>query len=177
MRKLLLILLILAICFFSIDFALAVAVKVRPAQMQMEARPGILAKKEITVENPGNNVALFEVYADDFSERIKLRPESFTLQPGEQQKVVLEVKSQETGIFSTMVSVLAKPLSGRKFRANSGVKIPLQVRISEKKTNMFLASLYPFRFSIHLASAVIILLLILGMLKCRQRPRFFYKRA
>lgn len=145
--------------------AWAAALKVRPAELNIEIPYGNLAREELMIENPGNNVALFEVYPDNFSDWIKVKPESFTLEQGEKQKVILEVENKEAGVFSTMISVVAKPLSGRKFQANSGIKIPLQVRISEAKTNVFLASLYPFRLPVHLASAVIILLLILGLVK------------
>lgn len=161
------ILLILIVSLFAANFTWAAALKVQPAEIEIEVVRGVLAEEELMIENPGDNVALFEVYPDNFSDWIKVRPESFTLEQGEKQKVVLEIKNQEAGVFSTMISVVAKPLSGRKFQANSGIKIPLEVRISKAKTSMFLASLYPFRFSIHLMSAVIILLLILGLVKYR----------
>ncbi len=159
------ILLILIVSLFAANFAWAAALKVRPASIKVEIPYGVLAKTELMIENPGNNVALFEVYPDNFSDWIRIKPESFTLEQGEKQRVILEIKNQEAGVFSTMISVVAKPLSSRKFQANSGIKIPLQVRISKAKTSVFLASLYPFRLSIHLVSAVMILLLILGLVK------------
>jgi len=108
--------------------------------MKVEISPGVLSKKEITVENPGENVSLFEVYLDDFSDWIKAKPESFVLEGGNSQKVILELKSRETGLFSTMISVVAKPLSERKFKANSGVKIPLEIRIAKKEKTALLAA-------------------------------------
>ena len=139
MRKILLILIIVS--FLIAGFAEAVALKVRPSEIKIETNLGILAKEEMIIENPGGNVALFEVYLDDFSDWIKIKPESFILESGESQKVILEIKNEERGIFSTMISVVARPLSERKFKANSGVKIPLEVRSTEREKIPFLAAI------------------------------------
>jgi len=125
--------------FLVVDSAQAIAVKVRPSEIKIEVEAGILAKEEITVENPDNNVALFEVYLDNFSNWVRVKPESFILEGGKSQKVVLEIENKKTGIFSTMVSVVAKPLSERKFKANSGIKIPLEVRVVKGERINFLA--------------------------------------
>jgi len=107
----------------------AAAIKIQPSEIKIEAEAGVLVEKEIIVENPDNNIALYEVYVDNFSNWIKIKPESFTLESGGSQKVVLKIQNQETGIFSTMLSAVARPLSARQFKANSGVKVPLEIKI------------------------------------------------
>jgi hypothetical protein len=117
----------------------AVAIKAIPSEIKIKTESGTLIKKELLIENPSATVALYEVYVDNFSDWIKVKPESFTLESGESQKIVLEIKNEENGIFSTTISAVARPLSQRKLKANSGVKIPLEVRISERE-GVFLAS-------------------------------------
>ncbi len=137
-RKILLILIIIS--FLAANSVQAVAVKVKPSEIKIEANAGVLIEHEIIIENPGENVALFEVYLDNFSDWIKAKPESFVLESGEMQKVILEIKNEEIGVFSTMISVVAKSLSERKFKANSGVKIPLEIRVIQREESNFLAA-------------------------------------
>ncbi|MCP6718793.1 MAG: hypothetical protein KJI71_00995 [Patescibacteria group bacterium] len=120
----------------------AVAVKVEPSELRIETNFKTHFKEEIIVENPDNNVALYEVYLDNFSDWIKVEPESFILESEDSQTVILEIDSKEKGVFSTTISVVAKPLSGRKFKANSGVKIPLEVRVVEGEKETLLATVY-----------------------------------
>lgn len=123
-------------------FVQAVALKVSPAEIAVEAGLGQIIEKQIIVENPNDNVALYEVYADNFSDWIKLSPASFVLEAGQTKKVAVEVQAKGQGLFSTNLSVLAKPLSGNAVRANSGVKIPLVLKITEPRNNHFTAALF-----------------------------------
>ena len=134
------ILILAAIFLFTASSVIAVSIKVSPSEVKIETNAS-LTKKEIIIENPGNSVALFEVYLDNFFDWVKIKPESFILEGGKSQKVILEIKNKETGIFSTTISVVAKPLSEREFKANAGVKIPLEIRISEEKAGFWSASL------------------------------------
>ena len=140
MKKISVILIIIS--FFIGGFAQAAAVKVKPSEVRAEVKSGVLARQEIIIENPDDNVAFYEVYLDNFSNWIKIKPESFILESGEFQQVVLEIENEETGVFSTVISVVAKPLSERKFKANSGVKIPLEIRIVKEEKSIFLASIF-----------------------------------
>lgn len=174
MRKILLILIIIS--FLAANFVQAVAVKVKPFEIKIEANAGVLTKQEIIVENPGENVALFEVYLDNFSNWIKVKPESFVLESGGLQKVTLEIKNEEIGAFSTMISVVAKSLSERKFKANSGVKIPLEIRVIQKEESNFLATIsqnikrfLDLKNLIFIFSIILVLLLAVIYIKRRKR--------
>lgn len=177
MKKILLILIIFS--FFVGGFVQAIAVKVKPSELKIEVRPGVLVKQEIIIENPDNNVAFYEVYLDNFSSWIKIKPESFILESGESQRVALEIKNKEMGVFSDMISVVAKPLSERKFKANSGVKISLEIRVSEKEKPYFLANISQI-FKLPLGPEAIIyifgLLLILILAGIWIRKRDISKR-
>ena len=129
----------IGISFLLVSFVYAVAIQIRPSQIKIEAEFGVLVKKEIFLENPTDKITLYEVYSDEFSEWVKITPASFTLESGEKKKVILELQKNEEGIFSTMISVIAKPLSQREFKTAAGVKIPLEIKISQKE--FFLAQL------------------------------------
>ncbi|MDI6591920.1 MAG: hypothetical protein QME61_03235 [Patescibacteria group bacterium] len=134
---------LITISLLAFNFVQATAIKVSPPEIKIETLQGILTKKEIMVENPANNVALYEVYVDNFSDWIKFKPESFTLESGKKQKVTLEIKNEENGIFSTMISVVAEPLSQQKFKVGPGVKIPLEIKISSRgDKGVFLATIF-----------------------------------
>jgi len=113
-------------------FVFAIGLKVKPNELNMQGTMGSVVRREIVVENPDNNVALFEVYPDNFSDWILVKPASFTLESGKSQKVILEVKAKETGVFFTDISVVAKPLADSRLAVNSGVKIPCHITISER---------------------------------------------
>ena len=170
MKKNLLILILIIISFFAVNSVKAVSVKVKPSEVKVETSASLF-KKEITIENPGNSVALFEVYLDNFSDWVKINPESFILEAGKSQKVILEIENKETGVFFTTISVVAKPLSEREFKANAGVKIPLEIRISEKSANLWLASLsenfkklFGNQQNLIYIFGVILILVLLGLL-------------
>jgi len=132
-------------CLFTWGFAKATALKVSPAELKIQTNIGLMAAKEIMVTNPDNNVALFSIYPDEFSDLIKTKPESFILESGQSQKVVVSAKNQQAGVFFTYISVVAKPLGEQKLKANSGVKIPIEIRISNNEnSSVFLASLANF---------------------------------
>lgn len=132
----------LAVFFLIANSAQATAIKIQPSEIKIEAEAGVLVEKKIIVENPDNNVALYEVYVDNFPNWIKIKPESFTLESGGSQKVVLKIQNQETGIFSTMLSAVARPLSERKFKAGSGVKVPLEIKIFKTNQEIFAAAIF-----------------------------------
>ncbi len=151
---------------FITDFVQAAAIKVFPSEVKIKTESGVLARGEITVENPTEDITLYEVYADDFSDWILSKPESFLLKGQEKQKVVLEIKNKDKGIFLTNISVVAKPLSERKFKIDSGVKIPLEIIISEREEG-FLSAKISQNFIDFLKSKnsiyIIILILIIVM--------------
>jgi hypothetical protein len=128
----------LFLVFIPLSFCLAVSLKVSPSEIEIKAQEGKKAEAEIIIENPGENVALFEVYPDDFSDLIKASPSSFTLEAGEKRGVILISQNKESGVFSTYLSVKASPLAGGKLSASSGVKIPLRVVIQERQASDFL---------------------------------------
>lgn len=134
------IILILAGVFLASNIS-ASALKITPSSVYLESTLEKTGQKVIIIENPGKNVALFEVFPDDFSDWISVFPASFTLNPGEKKEVSISVNPEKEGIYATSLSVVSKPLSEKGFQANAGVKIPLEIRVSEKKLGFWPASI------------------------------------
>ncbi|MBI2607966.1 MAG: hypothetical protein HYW51_04030 [Candidatus Doudnabacteria bacterium] len=111
----------------------AAGIDISPAKIDLETHKDQTAEQVITVANPTADVQVFEVYADDFKNLFTFTPASFTLEAGERKTVTLSFdgKSTDSALLSTNISVLATPLADARFNANTGVKIPTTVRISE----------------------------------------------
>jgi Flp pilus assembly protein TadB len=88
------------------------------------------ATVRIKVSNPSSDVAVFEVYPDDFAAAIKAIPSSFTLESGSEKYVTLAVKTAQEGRLSTLLSVVGRPLASNAFQAGSGVKVPLAITVA-----------------------------------------------
>lgn len=120
---------------------LAVGLQVKPAKVILETKKGELASARLTVFNSSEEVALFEVFPDDFITQIKISPASFILESGEFREVSASFSFRESGRIQTNLSVRASPLSKRSFNAIGGVKIPVEITII-KKTNFGAASAF-----------------------------------
>lgn len=131
---------LLAGVFWSLN-ASASALKVAPSSLNFEAIRAKAMQKVITVENPGQDAALFEIYPDDFSGWISVNPASFVLNPGDKKEVLVSANFKSEGIYAAFLSVVSKPLSQIKFETNAGVKIPLEIRVSKDKSGFWLASI------------------------------------
>ena len=114
----------------------AVGVAVNPAEVNMVAVVGEATTVRIKVTNPSSDVAVFEVYPDDFAAVIKVSPSSFTLESGAEKYVTIEVTIPQSGQLSTVLSVVARPLASNAFQAGSGVKVPLSIIAKEGSTGL-----------------------------------------
>ena len=126
---------------FLASSANASALKIAPSSVYIESVFSKTAQKVIIVENPAMDVAIFEVYPDNFSDQISIFPASFTLNPGEKMEVLVSVKSEKEGIYATYISVVSKPLSERGFQTKAGAKVPLEIRVQREKFGFWPASI------------------------------------
>jgi len=129
----------IAIFFLSASIVQAVGVSVVPSKLLIETQVNQFTKTIITVKNPSPVVGIYDVYIDDYEQWIKINPSSFTLESGETKKVELQIKSPGTGVFATQISAVAKPLSSREFQANTGLKIPFEIRVSASNSRLTLS--------------------------------------
>jgi len=109
----------------------AAGIQVSPSSLKFEIRAGEEAEKEIVVVNPAADVQIFEIFADEFSDLVKINVSSFTLEPNSKKTVSIKIdsksKNKNPGIYKTHLSVIAKPLLDSRFQANTGVKIPVLI--------------------------------------------------
>lgn len=149
----------------------AAAIKVTPPSFKIEVVFGNSIQKEFIVENPSQDTALYEVYPDDFVSWIRLSPASFILESKAKKSVLMEIEARELGIFSTNISFLAKPLAESRFKTNSGIKAPLEIRVKEEERDAlglqaFIAGILNQQISVKalvVFSAVFVLLLCLTL--------------
>lgn len=123
----------ITVFFFSVSIASAVGLSVSPPELNASGTIFKAARTRFTVKNSSNEVALFEIYPDDFTDEIKLSPESFILNPGDNKEISAETNFKKSGKYRTDISVVAKPIAGSSFKAAGGLKIPFTADIGEER--------------------------------------------
>lgn len=134
--------LIILICafLFSFNFALAIGIGAKPSSLDLELNLGQPKKNEILVYNLSREAGIFQVSPDELEDWIKIEPNNFKLEAGENKKIKITVLAKEEGRKATNLSISASPLDRRSFGVSPGLKIPLRLNV-EKEKPVFLASL------------------------------------
>lgn len=121
--------------------AAASGLSITPSRLDFAVDDGKEALQTITVMNPTADVMVFEVYADEFSNVISLRPESFTLESGGRKEVSvmidasnsplppLKIRGGKGGVISTNLSIVGKALAESKVNVAAGAKLPVTIAI------------------------------------------------
>ena len=122
------------------------------------------ASAKLLIVNPTTNVQFFEVSADEFTEKIKINPESFTLEAGMRKEVIVSeqnLKKEKTGsVLTTNLSIISKPMSENKLNVGAGIKIPITIKIvsnSQTQDGQIHNALLYLIFGIVLIAMVLIL--------------------
>lgn len=113
------------------QFAYASGLSVTPSKVEHTLSAGEETVITLTIANPTQDVSLVEVYADDFERNISPEVSSFTLEAHEDRLVDVTVLFNDAGTYSTYISVVTKALGDRSFNARSGIKIPVDVTVTE----------------------------------------------
>jgi len=117
----------------------AVGVAVYPAEVSIEAAIGEQTTTRLKVSNPSSDVAVFEVYPDEFDQLIKISPSSFTLESSEERQVIITVTPRESGRLHTAISVVGRPMASSAFQAGSGAKVPFTINSINSASGFALA--------------------------------------
>ncbi|HEY4525919.1 MAG TPA: hypothetical protein VJL32_02370 [Candidatus Paceibacterota bacterium] len=117
----------------------AIGISVRPSELHVQANTGRESGARIRVKNPSGEVALFEVYPEEFEGMITASPAKFTLESGEEKDVLIKFKFNQEGIFHTHLAVVARPLDNPE-GVGGGAKIALQIESRPRKMNLALIS-------------------------------------
>lgn len=139
-------------------FALSSGLQISPSNLEFSIGPGKTQTLILNIANPTADVQLFEVYPDAYQKNLVAEPSSFTLESGARKSVNITANSKSLNsdpsqTFSTNISVVAKPLAEKTLSVGTGAKVPVTVKIEEKKIQNKIN--YKFLFS-----AIAIMLLI-----------------
>jgi len=122
------------------DSALAIGIGAKPSFLDLELKVGQLKEVKILVYNISQEAGIFQVFPDELKDWIKIEPDNFRLEAGENKKVKITILAKEGEGKATNLSVLAIPLDRRSFSVGPGLKIPLRLNVKKEKS-IFLASL------------------------------------
>lgn len=114
----------------------AIGISVSPAKLEMKALSGEENTTDLNIKNASSDVALFEVYLDDFESFIKAEPSSFILESLKEKKIKIKVSPSEAGKYVTKVSIISRPLNKKELQIGSGVKIPFEVEVGGEKSKL-----------------------------------------
>jgi hypothetical protein len=141
MKLNILIILFFIFCFlFSFDLTLAIGIGTKPSSLDLELKVGQPEETKILVYNLSQEAGIFQIFADELNEWIKIEPNSFRLEAEENRNVRITILAKEEGRKAINLSILATPLDRRSFSVGPGLKIPLKLNIKKEKL-IFLASL------------------------------------
>jgi len=168
---------ILIILFFSFLFcfnsALAIGIGAKPSFLDLELKVGQSKEVKILVYNISQEAGIFQVFPDELKEWIKIEPNNFRLEAGENKEVKITVSAKEGGGKAINLSVLASPLDRRSFSVGPGLKIPLRLNVKEEGS-IFLASVSAAlsqNWSWFVIGILAILLIGLFLIKCLERQK------
>ncbi len=140
--------------------AQAIGLSITPASLSITTQENEPASAAMQVANPSREVAMFEVYPEDFDGLIVPIPSRFTLQSGESRTVFIKVIPKQEGLYSTNLSLVARPLIDPILGIGSGVKLPIRVEITKSTSRNNLTGILVQNFGIPL---LIPLLVVLGL--------------
>ena len=126
--------------FFSVELVSAIGLGANPSFFDFELRIGQSKEAKILVFNISKEAGIFQVSPDELNDWIKIEPNNFRLEAGENKEVKIKILAKEEGRKATNISVLATPLERSSFSVGPGIKIPLKLNVGEERP-IFLASL------------------------------------
>ncbi|HLC63878.1 MAG TPA: hypothetical protein VJK25_00815 [Patescibacteria group bacterium] len=154
--------------------AQAAGISVTPSSLYFEQTVGLKKSAYVEVKNLSAEPVIFNLYADEFEDQIRLEPGNFRLEPEESRKIKATVALKKAGIFATNISVIAQDLDRRKFNVSTGVKIPVQIKSLpapvSKLNQLLVKALLAF-------SLLLIITLTVIVITSHKRKRWYAKLA
>lgn len=171
--KILIILIFIFFFFFFFDSAFAIGIGAKPSFLDLELKIGQTKETKILVYNISQEPGIFQVFPDELNDWIKIEPDNFRLEAGEDKEIKIKILAEEGGKKATNLSISAIPLVRTSFSVSPGLKIPLRLNIEEKE-EFFLASLLATikqNFSLRLIGILLICLIGYFLLKYFKRRK------
>lgn len=125
---------------FQLEGILAIGVGAKPSSLDLELKVGQSKETKILVYNISNEAGIFQIFPDELNDWIKIEPNNFRLEAGENKEVKINILAKEEGKKAINLSISAKPLDRQNFSVNPGLKIPLNLNVIGKY-GLFMASI------------------------------------
>lgn len=128
--------LILSTLLFFPAITSAAGISITPSKLEFTLTEKKITSQEIVVANPTADVQIFEIFTDNFTNVIKSRPTSFTLEAGGRKTALITVDPsnlQVGQIISTNLSVVGRLLKDDALKVGTGVKIPIKIVIEQSR--------------------------------------------
>ena len=173
MKLNILIILFFVLCFLFPFYSIsAIGIGAKPSSLDLELKVNQSKKAKILVYNLSQEAGIFQVSPDELGNWIKINPNNFRLEAGENKKVEITLLAKEEGKKVINLSVLGSPLDRRSFSALSGIKIPLRLNV-ERQGSVFLAfiSNTVSQHWIWIAGILVIILIGLTLVKYFRRRK------
>lgn len=149
------------LCFpLSFNSVLAIGIGATPSFLDLELKLGQPEEAKILVYNISQEAGIFQVFPDELNDWIKIEPDNFRLEAGENKEVKIKILAEKEGRKTTNLSVLAKSLDRSSFNVSSGLKIPLRLNIEDQREFLLASVLAVFNQNF-LGTLIIILIIFL----------------
>lgn len=129
-------LLFLLLELFLASSVFAITASIGNSRMVLRAAPNEIIERSILVRNVNSvPVTINFLSSGDLKDNIKLKEESFILQPGEEKKAYFTIKSDKEGSTETKINVRFTPEEGNGVGLSSTIIIIVSGTPSIEKTN------------------------------------------
>lgn len=105
----------------------AAGIFVNPNKLFLKTTAKQQVIKELKVKNISPGPVIYNLYTDELSEMIAINPPFFRLEPNAEQIITLTIVPSVSGVLTTNISIVAQEIDRRKFNADAGVKIPIEI--------------------------------------------------
>jgi len=112
-KKILVLVIMVLVLVSSIQYAAALEARIRGARMVLQTLPGERIERSILVMNPNDIPVVIELSATgDLADKVKLRDDSFELEPGEEKKAYFTIRADRPGVTETSINIKYVPEEG-----------------------------------------------------------------
>ncbi len=140
------------IFFLLIPDVLAQGIGVSPNKLEIETFKGETIERQITVFNPSDEKLDFAIKANDL---FSFFPQESSINPHENQRVVVKIKSNKAGNFDEEINVMLKPKNNKGLAINLGTTVKVKIKSITRMNHLI---------GISVATSIVLLGLILVLL-------------
>jgi len=115
----------------------AAGISVTPDKLSIQTYVKGEVVRDLYVKNISSGPVIYNLYAEELADEIAIQPDFIRLEASETQRIKISVKPKTMGVYVTNIAVVAQELDRRQFNASTGVKIPLDLRVTSAPKTVF----------------------------------------